>query len=1010
MTLKKHYGWVVIGFIIVLITGRLLWQHHFEEWEAPRATSGVIDLTDVPLDAKKTYYLDGEWTFYPQMFVEPERIATSDFQTSIDVPGGWHQAGHPTSGYGTYQLTVQLPENDRHMYTLYVPSIRSAARIFVNGQLKYEAGTVSNDVDGHEPYNLPKAIHVWRSDGVDSFQIVVHVSNFTDRRDGGIVRSFQFGTFDAMARHIALSEGLQTITGISLYIVSFLLFAFFIVTYKLQLDWRLFVTGIGIGAAATLMMMSSEAKILHQWIPIDYYLSFRLVLSLTAIVGWALFYVVYATTERQKTLCKIGVLVGLLFIVLPFVSPYSVVSSLSTTYTGYVMLGFVSLFALLFRVKFAEPMNLLLILALISFGNHLLFWLISMTTGLTYPHYPFDLLLTIFLVIIVWFLYYAKVYADMMALNEALQQSENIRKTLVTATTEGLRQPLHTVMNVTYAMQKEETFPPTTAHDLQMIYQLSHQMTVQLQDLLDMSRLKDGTLASLLDIQAVRLQPFLYTAHDMMMLSAERPAVTFRFDSTTDAYVRADEQRLVQVLYNVLLHAYHETTEGVIIVTIRETEEEVIVIVRDEGEGYEEEKFEDFFRTATLPSFLPNERSRPLGLFMSRYLMELQGGAFYLTSEVGKGTQVALHFKKAEAAEAQKPLEETLPVPLESEPFDEYPLVGDPTASILIVDSQPFQAQLLRRIVQNGSYQFYEATTGEEAEQIVATEPIDVLIANDTLTDMSGYTLTQRLRQMYNMTELPILLLTTKYSSEAIREGFEVGANDYVRKPVDAVELRARVYALLTMKQSLELSVEMEGAWLQSQIEPHFFFNTLNTIVAFSQFDEVKMDRLLEAFMNILQSKFKFKNAKEPIPLEEELNIVEAYLTIEQEQHGDRLLVHWDILDDIYDLHILPLTIQPIVENAVNHGLMRRQEGGMLTIRIRKTETYVYVMIEDDGVGMSETEVKALLEGSFQQDRGIGVLNTHLRWKRYYREGLRITSEEGKGTTVVLPIPIDRIS
>lgn len=120
---------------------------------------------------------------------------------------------------------------------------------------------------------------------------------------------------------------------------------------------------------------------------------------------------------------------------------------------------------------------------------------------------------------------------------------------------------------------------------------------------------------------------------------------------------------------------------------------------------------------------------------------------------------------------------------------------------------------------------------------------------------------------------------------------------------------------------------------------------------------------------------------------------------IEQERFGDRLRVIWE-MDECQDLMIPSLTIQPLVENAIHHGLMKRITGGQLTIRISDHETYVEITVEDDGIGIDETVVKGLLEKMPNSQSGIGLLNTDLRLKRLFGKGLHITSAPNLGTTV----------
>lgn len=143
----------------------------------------------------------------------------------------------------------------------------------------------------------------------------------------------------------------------------------------------------------------------------------------------------------------------------------------------------------------------------------------------------------------------------------------------------------------------------------------------------------------------------------------------------------------------------------------------------------------------------------------------------------------------------------------------------------------------------------------------------------------------------------------------------------------------------------------MESAWLQAQIQPHFLFNALNTVVALSEIDLDRMQRVLEAFSSLLRGKFQFDSLNELVPIKQEIDLVQAYLLIEKERFGDRLCVIWEI-DESSNLMLPSLTIQPLVENAIHHGLMKQIKGGTLTIRISDFDTYAEISVKDDGGGL----------------------------------------------------------
>lgn len=140
--------------------------------------------------------------------------------------------------------------------------------------------------------------------------------------------------------------------------------------------------------------------------------------------------------------------------------------------------------------------------------------------------------------------------------------------------------------------------------------------------------------------------------------------------------------------------------------------------------------------------------------------------------------------------------------------------------------------------------------------------------------------------------------------------------------------------------------------------------------------------------------------------LSHELELVESYLYIEQTRFAERISVVWKV-DPNIDILIPPLSIQPLVENAVKHGILKRQQGGTVEIRIIRLHNAVKIEVEDDGQGMDSGTLSLLLKPLMEGKGGIGLANTHRRLSQLYGQGLSIQSKPGEGTLVSFVIPED---
>lgn len=196
------------------------------------------------------------------------------------------------------------------------------------------------------------------------------------------------------------------------------------------------------------------------------------------------------------------------------------------------------------------------------------------------------------------------------------------------------------------------------------------------------------------------------------------------------------------------------------------------------------------------------------------------------------------------------------------------------------------------------------------------------------------------------------------------------------------------------------LMEEQKNELMVSQINPHFVYNTLSTIAAMCEISPKQAKHLTINFASYLRGNINSLTSDKTIPFDEEMKHVECYLDIEKARFGDRLKISYSI--GCRDFSLPPLTIQPIVENAVKHGITKKAEGGMVKIVTYATDTHHVVEIRDDGLGF-ESE-----KASGESRQGIGIENVRSRLYERCRGTLTVKSTVGVGTRVILEIPKKR--
>ena len=190
---------------------------------------------------------------------------------------------------------------------------------------------------------------------------------------------------------------------------------------------------------------------------------------------------------------------------------------------------------------------------------------------------------------------------------------------------------------------------------------------------------------------------------------------------------------------------------------------------------------------------------------------------------------------------------------------------------------------------------------------------------------------------------------------------------------------------------------------LQAQINPHFLFNAINTIVSFTRTNPDRARELLIHLGSYFRKNLQ-KNVEE-VNLFEEIEHIESYIEIEQARFGDKLNVKFDIPNNI-NCVLPPLILQPIVENGIKHGILEKIEGGNIEVKATDNEDETVIVIKDNGVGMEKSFLDSLFDNKLQND-SIGLINVNNRLKNKYGEknALEIYSQVDKGTTVIVRIP-----
>ncbi|WLR51308.1 ATP-binding protein [Bacillus tianshenii] len=976
--------------------------------DIPIATQGVVHINEWDFEDKGAVPLKGEWEFYPRQLLTPE-----DFRTNVQenpqfvyVPSVWPVDSDDTLtkfGYATYRLMIDV-KHEGELFGLKTNIIRMSNRIYFNGKEIGRSG-VPAIKQNYSPENTPYLRYFPLRNGQN--EIIVQVANYDYMAGGGIASPIYFGPEKQISnlRDMSLMHDFMTIT--ALLVMGLYLLGLFV---QRREDKSLIVFSIYCVSLSVFSALHGE-KILYLLFP-D--LPYRLVLSLqfsTALLGAiALSLYLYSSftsfCSKWIVLCLVGIGSFLLVYEGTFINavPYfMLVANFAYVFSTNFYVTYVLTLAALEK---REGISYLIV-AVMMLSVFTTVHMFNMFGETIPPYFPFEIIILILMLALLLSLRFSNAFKKVDTLSKELLKVDQFKDEFLAKTSHEFKTPLHGIQNISQSMIKDssqEKLSKEQIDNLSLIINIAKRLSSLVNDILELSKIKQGEL---------KVAPVSLDVHGTVSImlklygffAKEKELELVNDIPKTTPYVLADEVRFRQIVSNLVDNAVKYTEQGEIRLGAKVKKEMVEISVADTGVGIEREKLQDIFTP-----FLQAGQGEGVGLGLSivKQLVELQGGQIAVTSEKGKGTTFTFSLPIASNQETEA-LTAATNVTEEDHRLTEYkletPYISEQGGkfTLLVVDDRSSNLKILIELLEAEHYDVIAVKNGEEALVQVRKTKIDLVILDLMMPGMSGYEVCEHIRDSYNLIEMPVLMVTASHHTEEKLASFQAGANDFLPKPFDISELKARVESLLMMKHSSKVATTLELAFLQSQIKPHFLYNVLNTISSLSYTDIEKSREVIANLADYLRGSFDFSNTHKLIPFDKEMDLVKAYVEIERARFRDKINMEYHIPSDL-SLKLPPLVIQPLIENAIRHGICKTLEGGTVTLSVEKYEHECQIIIEDDGVGMTEEKLNSLFTQDFES-KGVGLKNIKQRLAFFFGTSLEVESEQGVGTRITITLP-----
>ncbi|MDO6428268.1 response regulator [Thalassotalea sp. 1_MG-2023] len=619
------------------------------------------------------------------------------------------------------------------------------------------------------------------------------------------------------------------------------------------------------------------------------------------------------------------------------------------------------------------------------------------------------------------------------AINVQLKRADRLKDEFLANTSHELRTPLNGIIGLAESLIDGVSgqLPESANKNLAMVVASGKRLSNLVNDILDFSKLKNHTLK--LNLTGVEL----HSLTDVVMtvstpLIGDKNIILKNRVSNELPIVNADENRLEQILYNLIGNAIKFTESGEVTIDAEQSGNAVKISVKDTGIGIAADQLHLIFNSFEQLKGQTNRdhSGTGLGLTVTKQLVELHEGKISVTSELGKGScfSFTLPIDNDHITDVTNIVKSTnqqklnrlqhLDNEIEYISIDEDELMSQQNRQlnyqnyhILVVDDDPINRQVLLNHLNLKGYQLTEAASGKQALSLIenATDnseqkarPFDLILLDIMMPKMSGYEVCNQIREWYSLNELPVIFLTAKNQVIDLVESFSVGGNDYLTKPISKHELLTRVenhLSLLDINRHLEYQVSSRTAELEKATQAkseflakmsHEIRTPMNAIIGLSHLAfKTKLDnhqkdligkiqdasQALLALINDILDFSKIEAGK--MTIESVVMNIEALIkktanicALKAHSKGLELVVR--IAPDVpKQIKSDPIRLQQILVNLASNAI-KFTESGHVLIEVKSTEnSTLEFSVSDTGIGLDENTMENLFTSFNQADTSI---------------------------------------
>ncbi len=815
---KPSYAVVILTAALVMVCFSRAWAVAGNDRDTgfPGVHAGTLDLTGHDLYQDGNVRLDGKWQFFLDGFLSPAAFMTASAPEPdgfYPVPGYWTSyegLSLQPEGEATYRVLINVRQTHRPL-SLSIPEIFTEYRLYVNGQLMAGHGRFSGD---SIRFLSPQIFTFYNTR--DTIEILINIAN-QHHANAGIGQSFFLGSPETIHKQYRLN------TLIEMVLVAVCLFA-------------------GIYHCILFSLRHTEKDLLFFGL-FCILIAVRTLLTGTTFITQVIPDLSFATGSRAATavipLCVMAFQAYAFYFFKPgfprwihnallFLHSLYLLTALalspmiySTLFTPYLM---VTIATCLFLIG----VNIRSVMNRHSYGVIFLAGFVFVFAGVVNDTLHYMQVINTGYFLSLWFSFFIIAQSVMLAikfanehkmveaLSQRLQISDRLKDEFLANTSHELRTPLNGIIGICDSLIDgiAGNLPGRATGNLKLISSSARRLASLIDDILDYARLRTHDIT--LSLKDIDLRQITEVVMTIIKATAPSKGIDLINDvSTGFPAVRGDENRLQQILFNLIGNAVKFTEKGHVRVFAEDKGTHVMVHVQDTGKGIPGHMTDAVFRSFEQAdtSMARIHGGTGLGLPITRKLVELQGGTIHVRSIENQGSTFSFTLKKG--LTGKKPAPRHL-IPWKTGELSDgnigkilaTDLEEGTGEKILIVDDEITNIRVLQNFLSLENYRFDHATHGIQALEMLENQSFDLVLLDIMMPRMSGYEVLNHIRKTRTAYELPVLMLTAGKQNREMVAAFQAGANDYLSKPIDRLELIARIKTQLSLSHAVDTALK----------------------------------------------------------------------------------------------------------------------------------------------------------------------------------------------------------